>query len=720
MPRPAADNGPSVDVKYYDVETLKKISPQSVELPGTRKDDSETGIFRSALSPEALVFDYPNVKTVYDLFEAGLRKSPKSNCLGHREVIGRDKTGALQWGGYVWQDYQTVARRRLNFGAGLQYIFEDVLGGQVDQKYNLGLYSVNRPEWLIADWAGDAYANASVALYDTLGAETTEFILNHADVPIVVTTPDKVPILLKMAAAIPTVKAIVVMPDVTADAVSGPASVAVFKEWGLEKGVAVYAFGEVEELGLTYPRPVRLPTADDIWCICYTSGTTGMPKGAILTHRNAVAVQRATQSLLEFTPDSVQCSYLPLAHVFEKASCNSVIANGGAMGFFRGDVSMLMDDFTVLKPTLFPSVPRLLNRIYDKINQGAAGGGKVKAALFRTAVSAKLENLKHGQNTHALWDRLVFAKVKAVLGGRMQFLLSGSAPLGADVLLFLRAAMGFQISEGYGATETAAGASITWPGDFSVGHVGPVIQCTEMKLVSVPDMNYHAKDNRGEVWLRGPNIFQGYHKDEEKTKEALTDDGWLKTGDIGQIDSKGRLGIIDRKKNIFKLAQGEYCAPEKLENTFIRSNFIAQMYVHGDSLQSELVGVVVPDPEYSIQWAKEHGLLPASTPAGTPLAPNVPANPAMVELCANPKFLRAIVKDLNRLGKEDKLRGFEFVKAVHLETDVWSVDNNMMTPTFKLKRNEAADRYRTQLDALYADLAAAKAGEAAPEIKAKL
>ncbi|TPX59839.1 hypothetical protein PhCBS80983_g02251 [Powellomyces hirtus] len=706
-------------VKQYDVDDLKKFKKQAVELPGTRPEDgSETGIFRSALSPEELVKDYPTVKTIYDLLENTIKHHPKGNCLGHREVIGRDKNGALRWSDYKWQNYKTVGERRLNLGAGLQYIFEDVLGGAVDEKYNLGIYSINRPEWLIADWAADAYSNATVALYDTLGPETSEFILNHAEVPIVVTSADKVPILLKLAPQIPNLKAIVVMKDMLADSTSGPATIAVFKEWALEKGISVYGFEEVEELGKANPRPVRPPKPEDVWCICYTSGTTGMPKGAILTHMNALAVQRGVQPLMTLDSDSVQCSYLPLAHVFEKAAVNGTLAAGGAIGSFRGDVALLMEDFAVLKPTLFPSVPRLLNRIYDKINQGATGGGAVKAGLFRMAVNSKLDGLKNGKITHPIYDPLVFNKVKAVLGGRMEFLLSGSAPLGKDILLFLRAAMGFQISEGYGCTETMAGAAISWPGDYTVGHCGPVIACSELKLVSVPEMNYFAKDNKGEIWLRGPNIFQGYLKDEKKTKEALTDDGWYMTGDIGSVDSRGRLGIIDRKKNIFKLAQGEYCAPEKIENTYIRSNFVAQMYVHGDSLQSELVGVVVPDPEYSIQWAKEHGLLPPKTPAGTPLAPNQPPSPAMIELCKNPKFRKAIQKDLNRLGKEDKLRGFEFVRAIHLETAVWGVDNGMMTPTFKLKRNEAAEKYRDELTALYAELAAEK--EATPEIKAKL
>ncbi|KAJ3189101.1 Long-chain-fatty-acid--CoA ligase 5 [Gaertneriomyces sp. JEL0708] len=698
-------------VPQYDADDLKRFKKQSIELEGTRTE-TETGIFRSALSPDELVKDYPNIKTVYDLLEHGIKVNPNGNCLGHRRVTGRDpKTGALQWSGYIWETYKQVGARRINFGAGLMNIYTEVCGGSPDDKFNLGIYSVNRPEWLISDWGASAYSNANVALYDTLGPETTEFILNHADVPICVTTLDKVAGLLKMSEQLPTVKALIVMEPLAPLPAGVPSAMDALKQWAEEKGVALYEFKEVEELGKAKPVPLRLPTPEDTWCLCYTSGTTGNPKGGILTHQNGVAVQRSTEMIIPAFKDDVHCSYLPLAHVFEKVVVNHYIVKGSALGFFRGDVTLLMDDFSTLRPTSFPSVPRLLNRIYDKVNQGATEGGAVKAALFRMALASKMEGLKSGKMTHPVWDRLVFAKVNAVTGGRMRFILSGSAPLSKDVMSFLRAAFGFQISEGYGQTESTAGCGITWPGDFSLGNVGPTIACQEVKLVSVPEMGYHSKDNKGELWIRGHNVFKGYYKDEEKTRDTITEDGWLKTGDIASIDDKGRIYIIDRKKNIFKLAQGEYIAPEKIENSYVKSGFVAQIYVHGDSLQSELVGIVVPDPEYSTQWAKQHGLLPASTPAGVPLSPAQPPQPHMVELCKDPRFRKAVKADLDAIGKADKLRGFEYVKAIHLESAVWSVENGLMTPTFKLKRNEAADKYRPVLDALYEELAAAKAAD---------
>jgi long-chain acyl-CoA synthetase len=206
-------------------------------------------------------------------------------------------------------------------------------------------------------------------------------------------------------------------------------------------------------------------------------------------------------------------------------------------------------------------------------------------------------------------------------------------------------------------------------------------------------MGYNASDKphpRGEIWVRGPNVFMGYFKDEAKTKETLTDDGWLQMGDIGYVDEKGRIVIIDRKKNIFKLAQGEYVAPEKVENTYLKSPLVAQIFVHGDSLQSELVAVVALDGEHAIPFAKKNNLLPASVADPGPTMPGAPMNPALIELGSNATFKELLLKELDVWGKKDKLRGFEFVKGVHIASEFFTGENGLLTPTFKLKRNEAA------------------------------
>ncbi|KAJ3093634.1 Long chain acyl-CoA synthetase 7 peroxisomal, partial [Physocladia obscura] len=356
--------------------------------------------------------------------------------------------------------------------------------------------------------------------------------------------------------------------------------------------------------------------------------------------------------------------------------------------------SLLLDDVAVLKPTIFVSVPRLLNRIYERIVAGAAAGSVFKQTLFNYAVTTKLANLKAtGALTHSVWDKLVFSNTKAALGGHVRLVVSGSAPITSDVLAFLKIAFCCPVLEGYGQTESASALTIVCQGDHDPGHVGAPLTCNEIKLASVPEMRYTAADKpfpRGEILLRGANVFGGYLKDEKKTRETLTSDGWLKTGDIGFIDQKGRVHIIDRKKNIFKLAQGEYVAPEKIENIYQKCNFVSQIYVHGDSLQSELVAIVVPDAEYTISFARENGILPADTPNSGPTPNNSSPHALLKKVCASEKMKELILKEINKTGKEFGLKGFEYVKAIHLESVPFSPENGLITPTFKLKRNEAA------------------------------
>jgi len=343
--------------------------------------------------------------------------------------------------------------------------------------------------------------------------------------------------------------------------------------------------------------------------------------------------------------------------------------------------------------------------------------GGIKASLFHRALAAKEFYLASGSDAsalkHAVWDTLVFKAVKARLGfDRLRLIVTGSAPIAPRVMNFLRAVFGVPVLEGYGQTESSTAISLTEYFDFSLGHVGAPLPCNEVRLDDVPEMGYLQSDTfhggktkgegeaclgRGEIVFRGPNVFKGYYAMEEKTQEAVDDQGWCYTGDIGMWTSDGKLKIIDRKKNIFKLSQGEYVAAEKIENVMIQSPFVAQCFVYGDSLQSMLVAVVVPNAEYVEPWAKAQGL------AGD-----------MASLCANPGVNEAILADMTAVGKGADLKGFEMVKAIHLEPSEFSVVNGLLTPTFKLKRPQAKTHYQSTIDAMYAKLTEA------PKMKSRL
>ena len=335
-----------------------------------------------------------------------------------------------------------------------------------------------------------------------------------------------------------------------------------------------------------------------------------------------------------------------------------------------------------------------------QIGISAAGGGKKK--LFDKAVATKTANLiATGRLHHGFYDRLIFNKIKRGLGfGHLRVLVSGSAPLSKTVMNFYRIMLGIPVLEGYGQTENAACATISDPEDMmTAGHVGAPSPSTEIVLVDVPEMGYLHTDTdhkgqpcrgRGEIWVRGPTVFKGYYKSEEKTRETIDEEGWLHSGDIGLWTTQGQLQIIDRKKNIFKLSQGEYVAPEKIENVIIQSLLIGQAFVYGDSLQSALVAIIVPDEEplRNILASKDPSL----------------AKDTFQALCKSEVVRSMIMDEIRKVSKKAGLHGFEIPKAIFLDSDAFTVENSLLTPTFKLKRQQARDKYEQQIEAMYASM----------------
>ncbi|KAF0692233.1 Aste57867_16670 [Aphanomyces stellatus] len=436
--------------------------------------------------------------------------------------------------------------------------------------------------------------------------------------------------------------------------------------------------------------PESPPTPSDLATICYTSGTEGDPKGVMLTHRNLVSAALSVIGRVPLAKYMVFISYLPLAHIMERINFCNCIRLGIGAGFYRGDVLLLLDDIAELKPHIFVSVPRLFNRIYDKVIQGVNTAGGLKKLMFDYAYSTKQQGLAGGVLTHSVWDALIFSKIQALLGGRIELIVSGSAPLAHNVKEFLKVVFACRVEEGYGLTETCAGLAISTPDIPTGAHVGMPLANLQVRLADVPDMNYTSADKprpRGEICVRGNNVFVGYYKDPVKTADVLAQDGWFSTGDIGAWNADGTLSIIDRKKNIFKLAQGEYIAVEKIENIYMRSPFVGQIFVYGDSYQSYVVAVVVPDPDFVQSWATGKGIA-----GGNDLA----------KMAALPELKAAILKSMSDVAKEARLHGFECVKAIHVHGQVFSVENDLLTPTFKLKRPQLKANFQSQIVAMYA------------------
>jgi len=291
---------------------------------------------------------------------------------------------------------------------------------------------------------------------------------------------------------------------------------------------------------------------------------------------------------------------------------------------------------------------------------------------------------------------MVFNKFKARLGGNVKVMVTGSAPISRHVFQFLQVCFGCPVLQGYGLTETSAAVSVMHLNDYSSGNCGLPVSCCEVKLEDVAEMNYLVSNNQGEICVRGPNISQGYYKDPIKTKEAFDEDGWFHTGDIGKWTENGSISIIDRKKNIFKLSQGEYVAAEHIEAIYARCKYVGQIFVYGDSLQSVLVAIIVPAEALLKNWAKEQQIEYADN---------------FVELCKTDQTKKFILSELTAAGKAGQLRGFEFVKAIHVEATPFSIENNLLTPTFKLKRADLQKHYQAEINSMYSALAATQGTE---------
>lgn len=639
------------------------LAMQSVEVKGHENARRSTLVD----SDEVITYYYDDVRTVYEVFQRGLRVSNNGPCLGHRKPNQP----------YQWISYQEVSDRAEYLGSALLH-----RGCKPSSEQFIGIFAQNRPEWIITELGCYTYSMVAVPLYDTLGAEAITYIINKAEISLVFCdNTEKAKLLLGNVEKgdTPVLHTVVLMDAFDEDLV----------ERGKKCGVDVVSLKDMEDEGRNHHQKPKPPNPEDLAVVCFTSGTTGNPKGAMLSHKNVVsnsaAFLKVTESLLTLNTSDIHISYLPLAHMFERLVQCVVLCHGARIGFFQGDIRLLMDDLKVLQPTIFPVVPRLLNRMFDRIFGQA--NTTLKRWLLEFASKRKEAELRSGIiRKDSLWDKLIFQKVQDSLGGRVRLMITGAAPVSPTVLTFLRAALGCQFYEGYGQTECTAGCSLTIPGDWTAGHVGAPMPCNYLKLVDVEEMNYFAAKGEGEVCVKGSNVFQGYLKDDEKTADALDKDGWLHTGDVGKWLPNGTLKIIDRKKHIFKLAQGEYIAPEKIENIYTRSEALVQVFVHGESLQAFLVGIVIPDPDNVLNWAKKRKF------DGT-----------YEELCKNKDFKTAVLEDLLRLGKEAGLKTFEQVKDIVVYPEMFSIENGLLTPTLKAKRPELRKYFQAQIEELYAN-----------------
>ena len=533
-----------------------------------------------------------------------------------------------------------------------------------------------------ADLACMSQSLYTVSLYDTLGPSATEYIVNHASLPCVVTTLPHIPTLLKLKPKLPSLKVIVSLDPLDNGEQEGLSKFAILNALASDLGIKIYSIEQVEALGGANGIPTyNPPSPSDIITINYTSGTTGPPKGVVLNHSAAVAAASCANVTVLQRPSGKTLSYLPLAHIYARMTEHGTLWAGGSLGYFHGDILALVDDLQALRPTAFTSVPRLYNRFGGAIRAATVQQPGVKGAMSRHIMSTKLANMEPADspsatNKHAVYDWIWGRKVASALGlENAKDMISGSAPLDPTLQKFFRAVFGSRVIQGYGLTETYAQGLCQLDGDLSVGNCGALAPTMEICLLDVPDMEYFSTDKpqpRGELLIRGNSLFSGYYRNEEETAKAMTPDGWFCTGDIATVDSRGRFQIIDRRKNVLKLAQGEYISPERIENIYLSHlSYLAMAYVHGDSMQTFLVGMFAVQADMFAPFAEKI--------LGRTIDPT--DSQALAAACADVKVKAAVMKDLDKVGRKNSFVGYERVRNCHLMVDPFTIDNELLTPT---------------------------------------
>jgi len=539
----------------------------------------------------------------------------------------------------------------------------------------------------------------TIALYDTLGPDAAKFVFNQTRMATVFCSYEFVASLskLKMEDAkngegkMTSLKNIVVYEDNIRNEDKSIAD-----EAGLNLVTMSYVIFKGEESVKNGKSSIVEAKPDDVYMFSYTSGTTGDPKGVKLTHKMIVSTCAGLNYRIGNSIDALgfgDCyiSYLPAAHSFEQSIFGMCSLYGMKCGFFSGNVQKITEDIQVLKPTFFPSVPRLYNRIYSKIQAKVKEASGVKGYLLQKAIADKLWYLKNDQGViHNVYDTVVFSAMKNMLGGNIRLMVTGSAPIAGEVLDFLKICFCCPIFEGYGMTETCAGSVTTFSNDPTTGMVGGPLMHTKVKLRDIPEMNYLSTNTppKGEIMFYGPGVTKGYFMNPEKTAETFLN-GWLLSGDVGQVNPNGSLKIVDRAKNIFKLSQGEYIAPEKLENVYIQSEFVGQIWVYGDSLRDHIIAFIVLDPSPSKKWCVANGVEWNNDDASSVLT--------------NTEFRQGVYDNLCKLAAGAKLSSLERPKQMTLLLDPWTEANEMLTPTQKLKRNIAALKLKEGIDRMYTE-----------------
>lgn len=578
-------------------------------------------------------------------------------------VAMRFKEGG-QWKPITFRDFGTQAREVAN----------GLISLGVQKGDNVALLSGNRPEWHVAD-VGIMLAGATtVPVYTTNSPSQVAYIVGHSTSKVaILENQDQLDKVLKTKEELPKLQ-----------------KVATITGEGAGESDLVLSFEELRRLGREYEKNnptsvderIASVTPDDLATIVYTSGTTGPPKGAMLSHGNFAWTLDSIAKAIPFQ-DGVDrvVSYLPLSHIFERLVSDWGGIFHGVDVWFAESIEKLRENLEECRPTYFIGVPRVYEKFYMGLN--AIIENHPKKEIIKKAIDTgrqKLELEQAGKSVpiglklkYAVFDKLALSKLRHGLGmDQVRFAITGAAAINPDILKFIHS-IGIELCEGYGQTEDNAPTSVNPPGKVRIGTVGPPIPGLEVKI-----------DDDGEILVRGPNVFKGYYKNDKATRETLTDDGFLRTGDVGEFDEKGYLRITDRKKDLFKTAGGKYIAPADIEGKLKFAPLIGQAVVIGDNRPFP-TALLTLDPEVAPKWAKEQSI----------------EFDDVTQLADDEKVLAAVQQIVD--GVNGNLSKPEQIKKWTVLPRDFTQDAEEITPTLKVRRKTITEKYGDVIERMYVD-----------------
>lgn len=550
----------------------------------------------------------------------------------------------------------------------------------------LELFAGTSMHWMIMAQGANTQSFPIVTAYDTLGVEGLKYSLNETEAKVVFTDAPLLNVLIQGLEESKITAVIYKGEPVTADLEKLKSTFPKLK---------VMTYEDLEKLGEENQVEPTPPKKEDLACIMYTSGSTGAPKGVLITHANIVAAIAGADKALNhhINKEDYLVAYLPLAHIFEFVFEMTALYWGATMGY--ATVKTLTDtnmknckgDLSELRPTVMVGVPA----VWEMVRKGIVG--KIAQAptpvqkLFWGAVATKGMMTSLGLPGKGLIDATIFKKIKLATGGRLRFALNGGAPIAKETQQFLSMIL-CPLLSGYGLTETCAGTTIMSPEHWQPGLAGAPLACLELKLVDVPDAGYFSDKNppQGEVWIRGGNVSSGYLNRPKENAEAY-EDGWFKTGDVGQWEPNGLLRIIDRKKNLVKTRNGEYIAIEKLESSYRTCALAQNVCVYADQQQVKPVILVVVNEGPLRKWLETKGIKGDYGDAE--------------DMCKDPKVNSAILAEMQSIGRKSGLAGIEIVAAAVLIHEEFTPQNGLVTNAQKLNRKKIQETFQKEIDEAY-------------------